>query len=874
MLTLHGNGSSKRRPGMHKLPGRLAIVCVAVQLVLLKTVSAQDVFNLNALEIGNPDSRPVDLSQFAYSGSFPPGEYRLDIYVNNRFQGIYDIIFVRDSNQRIRPQLSPQQLDNWGVMINSIDGLSALPVEQFITDWHTRIPDARAEMDYGQLALNISVPQAYMKRTSRGYVDRRHWDRGVNSAMLSYGLTGSNAWIDNVDDRQDNYFLTLHSGINFGGWRLRNHSTWSHNERIEQQAEPGLERRSGSEWNSINTYLQHDVPRLMGQFTLGDSFSPAEIFDSVSFRGVQLASDDTMLPDSQRGFAPTIRGIAGSNAQITVRQGGAIIYQDYVSPGPFVIDDIYPSASSGDLQVTVLEADGSERTFSQPFSTVPLMQREGRLKYALTAGKYRSYQSMDDDPIFGQATFLYGLPQSITVYGGAQASDYYYSAALGFGFGLGPLGSVSVDATHARTEFEFENFDDETSRGYSYRFQYSKNIATTASTITLAGYRYSTEGFYTFSEAVGANSYGNTEYLRLFGNRRSRFQVSLNQSLMDGQWGMLAVSGYQQDYWNRDGYERNINVSYSNSWRRMNWMLSYNRSEYTSSQYRTNEQLALNINIPLGRRFPYAFANASTTHDLNGRTSNRVGIHGTALEGRNLSYSLAQGYGNQGEGYNGQLGLDYRGTYGRLNSGYNYTSSSRHLNYGVQGAVIAHPHGVTLGQPVPGLVSPIGLVRAPGASGARVQRGAGIKTDRRGYAIVPYLSPYRRTPVMLDTNTLADDVDLQEGVVNVVPTAGALVIADFKTQVGHRLLVTLLRGNQVVPFGTQVKVTSEDGNEISAIAGEDGLVYLSGVPGQGTLSAQWGRLDDETCHTTFELPDFEDSAFVQRLSMNCVGEES
>ncbi|MBW6086650.1 fimbria/pilus outer membrane usher protein [Escherichia coli] len=46
----------------------------------------------------------------------------------------------------------------------------------------------------------------------------------------------------------------------------------------------------------------------------------AIFFDSVSFRGVQLASDDNMLPDSLKGFAPVVRGIAKSNAQITIKQ--------------------------------------------------------------------------------------------------------------------------------------------------------------------------------------------------------------------------------------------------------------------------------------------------------------------------------------------------------------------------------------------------------------------------------------------------------------------------------------------------------------------------------------------------------------------------
>lgn len=109
---------------------------------------------------------------------------------------------------------------------------------------------------------------------------------------------------------------------------MRNYSTRNYDED------------NGSHWDSVNTYLQRDIQRLKGQLTLGDSYTPSDIFDSVQFRGAQLASDDNMLPDSLRGFAPVIRGIAQSNAQVTIKQNGYIIYQSYVAHGAL------PSATS------------------------------------------------------------------------------------------------------------------------------------------------------------------------------------------------------------------------------------------------------------------------------------------------------------------------------------------------------------------------------------------------------------------------------------------------------------------------------------------------------------------------------------------------
>jgi outer membrane usher protein len=128
------------------------------------------------------------------------------------------------------------------------------------------------------------------------------------------------------------------------------------------------------------------VKSLNSLLRIGDTFTTGDVFDSVPFRGVQLMSDDEMLPDSQRGFAPVIRGMAHSNAKVTVSQHGYVIYETFVSPGAFAINDLYPTAQSGDLDVQVKESDGSVRTFTQPYSAVPFMLREGEANSALAAG--------------------------------------------------------------------------------------------------------------------------------------------------------------------------------------------------------------------------------------------------------------------------------------------------------------------------------------------------------------------------------------------------------------------------------------------------------------------------------------------------------
>ena len=865
MISRHPFTGQRPEAFYRNWPGAFTPLSLFILLSLSPGGYAREVFNVHALELDNQSVAPTDLSHFE-SGSQAPGTYRSDIYINGELQDTRDVTYIAGQDGKLIPQLTISDLSRLGVAVKSITAFQGVPEDKVVTSLGQYIPQADTSFEFGEQKLMISVPQADMKPEAQGAVDPKYWDEGIPALMTSYSFTGSNTWQDE-GGRNDSYFLNLRSGVNLGGWRFRNYSTWNYSQSSDSDAGSESDGSTGGHWNSINSYVQHDIAAIKGQFTAGDSFTPSDVFDSIQFRGAQIASDDNMLPDSLRGFAPTVRGIANSNAQVTVKQNGSVIYQTYVPPGAFTISDLYPTSSSGDLQVTIKEADGSSRTFVQPFSNVPVMQREGRLKYAFTAGKYRSQSDGEDEPEFGQGTLVYGLPHDMTVYGGGQTSEHYNSLAGGMGFGLGELGSVSVDVTQAYTDVD--NGDNK--QGQSYRFQYSKDIAATDTTVTLAGYRYSTKGFYTFQDALDYQAYLNGHYdSELQYNKRSKVQIDLTQNLMGGDWGSMSFSGYQQDYWNEEGYERNLSVSYNNSWRSISWSLMYTYTESAGSSEDNNQQYALNVSIPLSLWMPESteYINNSMTVDKHGQTNNQVGLNGTALADNNLSYSVTEGYGNKGVGNSGTVSADYKGSYGEVNGGYNYDKYSNQVNYGLQGSLVAHQYGVTLSQPVSDMSS-MALVRAPGAEGAKVQNNTGVYTDWRGYTVVPYLNPYRRTRVALDPTSLKDNVDMEQNVQSVVPTAGALVLADFKTRVGSRVLMTLMQGGKAVPFGATVSVEGDDTN--TGIVGDGGQVYLSGVPETGSLTVKWGDDIREQCRANFSVPAGSNgkTAGLQQINANC-----
>lgn len=814
--------------------------------VPVDTLQAKDYFNPAALELQGPAMNRTDLDTFSAGGAQAPGTYLVDLYVNDNPVDSRQVVF-RKVNDALVPQLSPAQLKQLGVRLEAFPSLMRLPSDEPVSDFTAYIPDASFRFDFSRQHLYLSIPQAAMSTEAQDYVDPSLWDQGMPAAMVNYSFSGANHLISRQNSAaDDSYYLNLRTGLNLGAWRLRNYSTYTENDG----------KRS---WNTASTYLQRDVQSLKSQFTLGDSATSGDVFESIQFRGAQLASDDNMYPDSMKGFAPVIRGIAQSNAQVTVRQNGYVIYQTYVPPGAFTIADLYPTASSGDLEVTIKEADGKERRFIQPFSAVPIMVREGRVKYAVSAGQYRTLIRDAETPFFSQGTLIYGLPYDSTLYGGLTIARNYHAQVAGVGHGFGTLGSVSADVTQAHAELA----DGSIRHGQSYRLQYAKSIEETSTTFTLAGYRYSTGGYYDFREVNETEFYTGSDWRQRY-NKRSKTQISINQPLND--YGNLYLSAWQQDYWGYGGDERNASAGYNVSYNGITYGISYTYSQDPGS-IANDQQFAFNVQIPLNRWLSDSWATYSMNTGKNGRTSQQAGVSGTALADNNLSYSVQQSYANQGAGASGNANASYKGTYGVAEAGYSYSRNVQQVNYGLQGGIVAHPYGVTFGQQ-PG--DTVALIRAPGASDVRVINNTGVRTDWRGYAIVPYVSTYRKNRIALDTETFADDLDIDTNTQAVIPTNGALVLADYRTRVGRRVLFRLIHNDQPVPFGADadLRVDSEEKSN-QGIVGADGQLYLSGVPENGVLSVQWGKSAVQRCRANFKLGPYARTSSVSTQTLIC-----
>lgn len=823
---------------------KVKIVCALVLYHTMRyTVAAESDLQFNPAFLNGENTTIADLSWINAGSTLPPGEYNINVYINNSYAFTGNVLFSVDKRSvdgDTAPCITAKQIAALGIDTRQAKG-ETLPLRQHCYFLHDTFPGASFDFAQKTLTLNLSLPQHYMRNLPRGYVSPDSWEYGIHSAWLNYVINGSsNESRGEARTRAKQLFVSMNSGVNLGAWRLRDYMTWT---------------KDTNEFNHVQTWVQRDLSVLRAQLFAGETYTSAQVFDSVGIRGISLKTDDNMLPASMSGYAPEVRGIARSNATVTVHQNGNAIYQTTVTPGEFVLKDLYPTSSGGDLSVTIQESDGSKTQYTVPFASVPNLVRHGQVKYALGAGKFRPAGGDQDAPSFAQGEFFLGWRFGLTFYGGAQFTGNYNGLAFGVGQNLGRFGAYSLDITHARSVLA----DDRRYVGDSVRLRYSKLLNNMGTRFNFYSLRYSTEGFYTLSDttykemaggtplkALAEDGTVSTRYENLYNlrmSRKAKNQLLLSQPL--GKFGSLSLSWDQQTYWNTSKSAQGMQFAWNTTFRNIALGVSFQRSTSLYNNQKDN-LLAMSVSMPFGRSALATRARFTTTHSDSMGTTNNAGVSGYMPGQENLYYSVNQRYGMQ-QRYGGDAALQYEGQRGNYNLGYSYGTDSRNFSYGMSGGAVLHEDGLTLSQ---SLGNTNILVKAPGASNVAVLNHKGIQTDSRGYAVIPYATPYRVNQVALDVTTAGNDIELDNAIVNKTPTDGALARATIVTRQGAKALLIIRYKNEPLPFGAVVSLSV--GNN-SSIVGDGGSLYISGLPQQGLLRATWGNGSAKNCIVSYQL---------------------
>ncbi|EPD0212493.1 fimbria/pilus outer membrane usher protein, partial [Salmonella enterica] len=686
----------------------------------------------------------MDVSLFN-EGLQLPGTYNVTIMVNgNTVDSNVPVPFQltgKQGNRHLQPCLAPEQLTRYGVDISKYPGT---------TDGKTcadlnAVPQATAHFDFNQQQLALVFPPQAMLPVLKGIAPEPLWDDGVPALLLGWDAsTQHSEYRGPWDYRSDSSYVRLQPGLNLGPWRLRNASTWQKN-----SSQPG-------KWQNAYTYAERGINSLKSRLTLGESYTSGSVFDSIPFRGVMLASDENMVPYDQREFAPVVRGIARTQARVEVKQNGYIMSTTTVPAGPFEITDLPSTGSSGDLQVTVLESDGSRQEFTVPYTVPAVALRQGYLKYNMVGGQYRSSSDNVKHTAVISTELMYGLPWNLTAYGGFQTADHYQAGSAGLGLMLGVWGALSLDVTQSRSQ----RYSEDWQTGQRWRVRYSETLDTTGTSLGMASEEYASVGYSQLSDTLDTwcDSGHGCGYVRSGYNpqQKNRTSVYLSQPL--GGLGYLSLNGYRQTWHNDSNHSNSWGAGYSTSlwraWLSLNW--TQNRNTDRNGRQREDTLTSLYVSVPFGGVSDNpAYATYQMNSQSHGDTSHELGAYGDVLD-RRLHWDVRERYrdGAGNDKASSALYLDYRGTYGEMTGNYSYSRYQRLSGAGLKGMLVATGDGLTVGQPQGDTLA---LVEAPGVSGVPVGGWPGVRTDFRGYTTLGYLTPYQKNEVNLDPSTLPDD---------------------------------------------------------------------------------------------------------------------
>ncbi len=676
---------------------------------------------------------------------------KISVILNNSWKGTISMT-VNDGI----PCLSRPLMEEWGVITPLLERLEwdaqacLLP-----SSAHTFSLNYEFLPQASKLLLNF--PDAAFNPQQNG-VSTSRWDDGINALFMNYRL--------DVDKRRARYSwdtsgtdstLTLENGLNLGPWRLRyQNAFWR-----ERDGGHGSYTSGYSLWRSLQS--------LRARLTLGDGYTSSNLFDSMPYRGVSLASDSAMLPDRWRAWTPVINGYARGEAEVTIRQNGERVYRIHVPPGPFVIRDFNPPNDEGNLELTIQESDGTERVRVLPYALMPNLVQHRRFSYELTGGRFKPYHGVDmDKDRFWQSTLSWGAWTGVTLFIGMQQGERYLSQLIGAGSNLGAWGALSVDTTLARYRQRGETLS-----GSAWRLRYARAFLSTETSLS-AQLRYfpRRSEYRTLEEKISRAQMLQYDWDDDVTQRRLQGQLELNQNI--GEDSSINLSWRWMRARGRTSGSSSLTLSANMQWKEVDISLygGYERPQ----GYPEEATLGINISIPLS--FGNRMTNVGYVSELasHGKDTHGVNVYGSALKDYSLRYDVtAQHEVHGNDELNASLGYQYNA--GEANLSMTRGGGQRDWHADASGSVVLHSGGVTLGQTLGGTSA---LVEVPNTPGVSFYNQFGATTNRSGEMLVSYMTPWRVNRLTVDNFSLPEGLRFERDELEAVPTDGAIVRVRFK----------------------------------------------------------------------------------------------
>lgn len=774
-------------------------------------IFADDVveFNTDVLDVG--DRTNIDLTRFSKDNFVFPGTYLLDIYVNGQSLSQQKVTYIADpqNSEKTLACFTPEQVEMLALKDESLKKIQILsPTCSNILV----IPGAKINNLEGK--LDITMPQAWMKYSDPNWVPPERWDTGVSGILFDYNLSGTISRSLTTHANKHSLSAYGQTGFNLGAWRFRADYQANYNERGDRKFD----------WNQF--YAYRPLVYIAAKLTLGEIYLNSQVFDTIRYSGLNLASDERMLPPNLRGYAPQINGIAKSNSKVIVSQAGRVVYETTVPAGPFSIQDLQ-SSIRGTLDVKVEGDDGDISTFQINTANIPYLTRPGYVRYNISAGKPSRFNHKPEGPMFATGDFSWGLSNNWSLIGGILFAGKDYTAlSAGLGRDLSILGALSADITQSISRIPGNN----TETGSSFRLSYSKSFDEINSTITFAGYRFSQDKFRTLSQYLDERE---NKYLGI-GRQKEMYTITGNKTFWADRpdWRTTVFLTYtHQTFWDQTTQDR-YGLSVGRTFRFMgidgiSTNLSAYRSEYRGKR---DDSLSLSVSVPVGD-------SRWTGYDLqnNGAKTSHMLSYSDNRDFNNLWRVRAGKSGDNRAQFDGYY--QKRTQLAEVNTNVSYQErQSASINGTFRGGFTATGYGAALHNSSATSNTARIMVDTNGVGGVPFNHEK-TRTNWTGISVVPDIVSYYSFDTRIDVDKLSNDVDTNKAIATSTLTEGAIGYQRFDVAKGQKLVATIRYQDTVPPFGADV--TNSDGINIAMVM-ENGLSYLMAANPKETLTVSWG----------------------------------
>ena len=768
-------------------------------------------FNIDALDLADRDN--IDLSRFSEENYVPAATYLLDVKINGRSYRQEKITYIvsPDNKEKTLACLRPDMIKALALKPKAEKLVRV--INESCSDI-TTITGVSVKNQGG--ALDLIIPQAWMKYSDPDWVPPERWNVGIPGIFLDYNVSGQTSrQIKNGHSSNTNFSTYGQVGVNMGAWRLRGQY---------QGYYSGNEGQHNFEVNQV--YAYRPLLEQAAKLTLGEIYSNSNVFEMLRFTGINLVSDERMLPPNLQGYAPEVRGIANSNATVTISQGGHTLYETTVPAGPFNIQDLN-TAVRGELDVKVEEQDGTVTSFKLNTANIPYLTRPGYIRYNTSIGKPSLYNHKMQGPAFYTGDASWGFSNSWSLYGGLLLSGRNYNAwSAGAGRDLDVFGAISADVTQSFSKVR----DEGTQQGMSFKLSYSKTFDRYNSTITFAGYRFSEKKYRTQSQFLNERyGKGNNS-----GYDKDMYTITANKTFWADdpeKMTTLYLNYTHQNYWDRKGQD-SYGLSIARSFdiadiRDITANFALYRSTYDG---RKNDSLAFSVSVPIGTsRW------AGYDMQLQGRDNTHMLSYNDYTD-QNNTWRVRSGISQRGrtafDGY-----YEHRAMMAEIDTNVSVRQED-YIAFGgsVRGGITATRHGVAIHNSSAMQDTARVMVDTGGIANVPLNHRK-TRTNMFGIGVVPDIVSYSNFDTRIDVDSLSENIEVNQAIATSTYTEGAIGYEKFAVAQGKRMLAQVrLSDGQPPPFGTEV--FNADGVNVAMVM-EGGIAYFSGVNPGEKLFASW-----------------------------------